>query len=112
MLYLKYNRRMFKTTYAGTESYLFEPKGLIQLWNRDFDDWAISNLDILIDRMKNVRSFYNAGDPRWHPAYAGGRVQRQVSPLPETGTAARQLESKQEAEATDMIKKEGRDKVE
>jgi hypothetical protein len=46
---------------------------------------VINNLDLLIDRIKNVEDYFEVGDSRNHPSWQGGKVLPETTSRPELG---------------------------
>ncbi|KAE8452435.1 hypothetical protein EG329_000337 [Mollisiaceae sp. DMI_Dod_QoI] len=62
-------------TYVGTKVYFVGRQALVRLWGEAPQDRRISNMNTLLHRIKDTEDhFYTPDDPRWHPAYRGGRA--------------------------------------
>ncbi|KAF8862852.1 hypothetical protein BDZ45DRAFT_159488 [Acephala macrosclerotiorum] len=74
-LYLKYGITMPCITFVSTKVYFVGLEGLVRFRGASPNFRKISNLDLLLDRIEDTEPhFYEPHDPRWHPAYRGGRV--------------------------------------
>ncbi len=77
ILYLETTRETLDITYVSTKVYFVDKWALVKLWNHAPRDRRVSNMDTLVERIKDTEEhFYTPDDPRWHPAYRGGRVDR------------------------------------
>lgn len=92
------DRPMPNRTFVSTKIYLGGKNALVRLYEHPPSHRTILNLDFLLERVKNVEPhFYEPHDPRWHPAYRGGRAdEKPLKQEPEKATQSTSTSPKED----------------